>query len=382
MTLCGNPLSRSLLGVKQTSLFAAHVSASDLNRTSGPFAAVVSAATMLRPELREAGLRRRDFISVVVGGMCATPLAALAQKSTLPVIGFLSSASPTGFRHRVAAFKEGLNKHGFVEGQNVVIEYRWAEDQYDKLPSLAAELVRKEVTVIVAAGGTQTAMAAKSATTTIPIVFMQGGDPVQLGLVASLNRPGGNVTGITIITVETMQKRLEILKELLPKTNSFAVLVHGRNPNKQSVLQEVNAAAKALRVLVDVKDIARESDFDSAFETLAQRGVGGIILTGDPIFTNHQERIVALAMRYKIPSIYPYRDFVLIGGMMSYGPNALETMRQVGEYAGVVLKGGKTSDLPVVRASKIELVINRKTVRSLGLEIPMSLQMRVDEMVE
>jgi ABC-type uncharacterized transport system substrate-binding protein len=332
--------------------------------------------------LREAGLRRRDFISVVVGGMCATPLAALAQKSTLPVIGFLSSASPTGFRHRVAAFKEGLSQLGFVEGQNVAIEYRWAEDHYDKLPNLAAELVRKEVTIIVAAGGSQTAIAAKSATATIPVVFMQGGDPVQLGLVASLSRPGGNVTGITIVTVETMQKRLEMLKELLPKKDSFAFLVHSGNPNKQFVLREVNAAAKALRVRVDVKDVARESDFDLAFEALAQKGIGGIVLTGDPIFTNHQERLVALAMRYNIPAIYPYRDFVLIGGMMSYGPNALETMRQVGEYVGLVLKGTKTSDLPVVRATKIELVINRKTVRSLGLEIPMSLQMRVDEVVE
>jgi putative ABC transport system substrate-binding protein len=218
-------------------------------------------------------LRRRDFIRLVGGGMVATPFAVFAQPSTLPVIGFLSSASPTGFRHRLAAFKEGLSQLGFVEGQNVSIEYRWAEDQYDKLPDLAAELVRKEVAIIVAAGGSQTVFAAKSATATIPIVFMQGGDPVQLGLVASLARPGGNVTGVTIVTVETLQKRLEILKELLPKTNSFAVLVHGGNPNKQSVLSEVNAAAKALRIRADVKEIARESDFDPAFETLAQEAL-------------------------------------------------------------------------------------------------------------
>ena len=314
--------------------------------------------------------------------MIATPLAVLAQPSTLPVIGFLSSASSTGFRHRVAAFKEGLSKLGFVEGQSVAIEYRWAEDQYDKLPNLAAELVTKRVAIIVAAGGSQTAVAAKSATTTIPVVFMHGGDPIQLGLVASFNRPGGNVTGVTIITVETLQTRLEMLKELLPKTDSFALLVHSGNPNKESYLREVNAAARALRVRVDVKDIARESDFDSAFETLAKRRIGGIVFTGDPIFTNHQERLVALTMRNNIPAIYPYRDFVLIGGMMSYGPNVLETMQQVGEYAGLVLKGAKTSDLPVVRASKIELVINRKTVRSLGLEVPLSLQMRVDEMME
>lgn len=330
-------------------------------------------------------MRRREFITLF-GGAVAWPIAAhaqqLAQKSKLPVIGFLSSASPTGFRHRLTAFKEGLSQLGLVEGQNISIEYRWAEDQYDKLPNLAAELVRKEVAIIVAAGGSQTAFAAKSATATIPIVFMQGGDPVQLGLVARLNHPGGNVTGITIVTVETLQKRLEILKELLPRANSFAVLVHGRNPNKQSVLGEANTAAKALRVRVDVKEIVRESDLDSAFETLAQKGIAGIVITGDPIFTNHQERLVALATRHSVPSIYPYRDFVIIGGMMSYGPNALETMRQVGEYTGLVLKGAKTSELPVARASKIELVINRKVVHSLGLEIPLSLQMRVDEVME
>lgn len=246
-------------------------------------------------------LRRRDFISVVGGGVVATPLAVFAQHPSPPVIGFLSSASPAGFKHRVAAFKEGLSKHGFIESQNVAIEYCWAEDQYDKLPSLAAELVSKKVAIIVTAGGSQTAAAAKSATATIPVVFMQGGDPVQLGLVGSLNRPGGNVTGVTIVTVETMQKRLEILKELLPKANSFAVLVHGRNPNKQSVLGEINAAAKVLRVRVDVKEIVRESDFDSAFETLAQKGIGGIALTGDPIFTNHQERFVALRCVTRFP---------------------------------------------------------------------------------
>jgi putative ABC transport system substrate-binding protein len=282
----------------------------------------------------------------------------------------------------VAAFKEGLSQLGFIESQNVAIEYRWAEDQYDKLPNLAAELVRKEVAIIVTAGGSQTAVAAKSATTTIPVIFMQGGDPVQLGLVASFSRPGGNVTGVTISTVETLQKRLQILKELLPKTDSFALLIHSGNPNKEAYLRDVNAAARALRVRVDVIDVAQESDFDSVFEALGKRRTGGIVLTGDPIFTNHQERLVVLAMRNNIPAIYPYRDFVLIGGMMSYGPNVLETMRQVGEYAGRVLKGAKTSDLPVIRASKIELVINRKTVRSLGLEIPLSLQMRVDELVE
>lgn len=282
----------------------------------------------------------------------------------------------------MAAFKEGLSKLGFVEGQSVAIEYRWADDQYDKLPNLAAELVTKRVAIIVAAGGSQSAVAAKSATATIPVVFMHGGDPVQLGLVASFNRPGGNVTGVTIITVDTLQKRFEILKELSPKTDSFALLVHSGNPNKESYLREVNAAARALRVRVDVKEIARESDFDSAFETFAKQRIGGIVLTGDPIFAGHQERLVTLAMRNSIPAIYPYRDFVLIGGMMSYGPNVLEMMRQVGEYAGLVLKGAKTSDLPVVTASKLELVINRKTVRSLGLEIPLSLQMRVDEMIE
>ena len=211
---------------------------------------------------------------------------------------------------------------------------------------------------------------------------MHGGDPIQLGLVASLNRPGGNVSGVTIITVETLQKRLEILRELLPKADAFALLVHSGNPNRKNYIREVNAAAQALRVRVDVKEITRESDLDPAFEELAQRRIRGIVFTGDPIFTNHQERLVALAMRHNIPAIYPYRDFTLIGGLMSYGPNVLETMRQVGEYAGRVLKGAKPSDLPVARATKIELVINRKTIRSLGLEVPLSLQMRSDEIIE
>jgi ABC-type uncharacterized transport system substrate-binding protein len=282
----------------------------------------------------------------------------------------------------VAAFKEGLGQFGFVEGQNVVINYRWAEDQYNRLSDLAADLVRNQVTIIIAAGGSQTALAAKSATKAIPILFMHGGDPVQLGLVASLNRPGGNVSGVTIITVETLQKRLEILRELLPKADSFALLVHSSNPNRQNYLSEVNAAAQALRVRVDIKDITRESDFDSCFEELVQRRIKGIVFTGDPIFTNHQERLVALAMRHNIPAIYPYRDFTLIGGLMSYGPNVLEAMRQVGMYAGRILKGAKPSDLPVVRATKIELVINRKTIRSLGLEVPLALQMRSDEIIE
>ena len=278
--------------------------------------------------------------------------------------------------------KKGLAQFGFVEGQNVVIKYRWAEDQYNQLPELAAELVRNQVTIIITAGGSQTALAAKSATKTIPILFMQGGDPVQLGLVASLNRPGGNVSGVTIITVETLQKRLEILRELLPKADLLPLLVHSSNPNRNNYLNEVNAAAQALRVRVDIKDITRESEFDFAFEEFVQRRIRGIVFTGDPIFTNHQERLVALAMRHNIPAIYPYRDFTLIGGLMSYGPNVLETMRQLGVYAGRVLKGAKPSDLPVVRATKIELVINQKTIRSLGLEVPLSLQMRSDEMIE
>ena len=327
-------------------------------------------------------MRRRDFIKAVVGSATAWPLAARAQQSTLPAIGFLSSASSSGFAHRVAAFKEGLGQLGFVEGQNVVIKYRWADDQYNQLPDLAADLVRDQVAIIIAAGGSQTALAAKSATKTIPILFMHGGDPIQLGLVASLNRPGGNVSGVTIITVETLQKRLEILRELLPKADAFALLVHSSNPNRKNYLGEVNAAAQALHVRVDVKDITRESDLDPAFEELAQRRIGGIVFTGDPIFTNHQERLVELAMRHSIPAIYPYREFTLVGGLMSYGPNVLETMRQVGMYAGRVLKGAKPSDLPVVRATKIELIINRKTIRSLGLEVPLSLQMRSDEIIE
>jgi putative ABC transport system substrate-binding protein len=327
-------------------------------------------------------MRRREFIRLVGGASVIWPLGSLAQQSTLPVIGFLSSASAAGYAHRVKAFKEGLRQLGFVEGQNFSVEYRWAEDQNDQLPNLAADLVEKQVAIIVAAGGSQAALAAKSATKTIPVLFVHGGDPVQLGLVASLSRPGGNVTGVTNITVETAQKRFELLRELSPKIHSFALLVHSKNPNRKTYLKDVDAAAKALGVEADVEEITKKSDFDSAFAALAQKRVGGVVITGDPIFTDHQEHLVELAKLHEIPAIYPYREFALIGGLMSYGPNVIETMRQVGLYAGRLLSGVKPADLPVVRTTKIELVINQKTVRSLGLEIPLSMLMRVDEVVE
>jgi putative ABC transport system substrate-binding protein len=327
-------------------------------------------------------MRRREFIRLLGGASVIWPLGSLAQQSTLPVIGFLSSASAAGFAHRVKAFKEGLRQLGFVEGQNFSVEYRWAEDQQDQLPDLAADLVKKQVAIIVAAGGSQAALAAKSATKTIPVLFVSGGDPVQLGLVASLSRPGGNVTGVTNITVETAQKRFELLRELSPKIHSFALLAHSENPNRKTYLKDVDAAAKALGVGADVKEVTKKSDFDSAFAAFAQKRVGGIVVTGDPIFTNHQEHLVELAKLHKIPTIYPYREFALIGGLMSYGPNVIETMREVGLYAGRLLSGVKPSDLPVVRTTKIELVINQKTVRSLGLAVPLSMLMRVDEVVE
>jgi ABC-type uncharacterized transport system substrate-binding protein len=327
-------------------------------------------------------MQRREVITLLGGAAATWPLAAGAQQSAMPVIGFLSSTSAAGYAHRVTAFKEGLRQLGFVEGQNVAVEYRWAEDQYDQLPNLAADLVKRQVAIIVAAGGSQTALAAKSATKTIPVLFMHGGDPVQLGLVASLSRPGGNVTGATIMTVETMQKRFELLRELSPKIRSFVLLVHSENPNRKTYLKEIDAAARALGVETEVKGISKESDFDSAFGALAQKHVGGIVITGDPIFTTHQEHLVALARLHNIPAIYPYREFALIGGLMSYGPNVIETMHQVGLYAGRLLKGAKPADLPVVRTTKLELIINQKTVRSLGLEVPLSLQMRVDEVIE
>jgi putative tryptophan/tyrosine transport system substrate-binding protein len=327
-------------------------------------------------------MRRREFITLLGGAAATRPLAARAQQPAMPVIGFLSSASAAGYGHNVTAFKEGLSQDGYVESRNVAIEYRWAEDQYERLPALAADLVRVPPTVIIAAGSTAAALVTKSATTTIPIVFHNGSDPVALGLVSSLNRPGGNITGVTVLTVETVQKRLEILRELVPTADPLALLAHANNPNIETYSRDVAAAAQALGRRIDILTVTRESEFETAFTALAQRHAGAVAITGDPIFINQRDHLVALATRYAIPAMYPYREFVPAGGLMSYGPNTRDSYRQVGMYAARILKGAKPADLPVVQATKLELVINLKTAKALGITVPLPLSGRADEIIE
>jgi putative ABC transport system substrate-binding protein len=279
-------------------------------------------------------------------------------------------------------FQQGLSEAGYVEGRNVAIEYRWADDKSDRLPALAADLVRGQPTVIVTPGGSGTALAAKSATKTIPTVFLIGGDPVKLGLVTSLNRPGGNMTGFTVITVETVEKRLEILRELLPNADLLALLIHANNPNIETYSRDVQTAARALGRRIEIYKVASKSDFDGTFATLVQRRVGGVVVSADPIFTTQPDDLVALATRHAIPTLYPYRRFVTSGGLISYGPKLLDAVRQVGRYAGRILKGEKPTDLPVQQFTNVDLVINLKTAKALGLEVPATLLARADEVIE
>jgi putative tryptophan/tyrosine transport system substrate-binding protein len=323
---------------------------------------------------------RRKFLAALGGGIL-WPLAADAQQA-MPVIGVLSGSSGAGFGDVVTALKESLSQEGYLENRDVKIEYRWADNQYDRLPVLAADLVRIRPAVIIAAGSAAAALAAKSATATIPIVFQHGSDPVALGLVSSLNRPGGNVTGVTILTVEAVQKRVEILRELVPTADRLALLVNPNNPNIETYSRDVAAAAQALERRIDIVTVALESEFESAFATLVQRHIGAVAVTGDPIFVDGRDHLVALATRHAIPAMYPYREFITAGGLMSYGPNRRDSWRQVGLYTARILKGAGPADLPVVQVTKLDLIINQKTARSLGIEVPLSLLMRIDEVID
>jgi putative ABC transport system substrate-binding protein len=330
-------------------------------------------------------MRRREFITLLGGAAVAWPLAARAQQSPLPVIGFLNAASPDLFAHVVRAFRLGLNEMGYVEGRNVEIEYRWAENQYDRLPALAAELVRRRVSVITTGSATLAALAAKAATTTIPIVFLMGADPVELGFVTSLNRPGGNLTGVTTLNVEISPKRLEVLRELLPTTTIMGVLVNPMN-NPATVETELRQAKAATHTLglqmIHVLQATTERDLDSAFSTLIQRRAGGLVISADTFFSGKSVELAALASRHAMPTISPYREFVTAGGLMSYGGSVTELYRLVGIYTGRVLKGEQPADLPVQQVTKVELVINLKTAKSLGLEVPPTLLARADEVIE
>jgi ABC-type uncharacterized transport system substrate-binding protein len=323
---------------------------------------------------------RRKLLATL-GGAAAWPLAAHAQQQAMPVIGFLNGASPDGYAPYVAAFRQGLKEAGYVDGQNATIEYRWAEGHYDRLPTLAADLIQRKVTVI-AATTSPAARAAKTATSTVPIVFTTGDDPIKLGLVASLNRPGGNVTGVSNLIVELGSKQLGLLRELAPGTTAIAVLTNPNFPGTERQLRDVEAAARVLGLQLIVLKASTEREMETAFATMAQKGGVALLVGVDPFFLERRDHIVALAARHAIPAIYPVREFAVAGGLMSYGSDFADSYRQAGIYAGRIVRGEKPADLPVQRSTKFEFVINFKTAKALGLAVPNSMQLLADEVIE
>jgi ABC-type uncharacterized transport system substrate-binding protein len=320
-------------------------------------------------------MRRRDFLALLAGVL--GPITLRAQQKAMPVIGFLNGTSPGPAAAFVAAFRQGLRETGYVEGQNVAIEYRWAEGHYDRLPGLAADLVGRKVDVIVATGGDRSALAAKSATATIPIVFT-GGDPIAIGLA----RPGGNLTGFSIITVELHPKLLELLSELVPRAGVIALLVNPKNPNAERVMRDMQEAARSKGVKLAILKASAEDEFETSFASLAQFHAGALVVAADAFFNSRREQLVALASGHAIPAIYEWREFPAAGGLISYGTSLAAIYREVGIYAGRILKGAKPADLPVQQPTRFELVVNLKTAQALGLAVPPSILARADEVIE
>jgi putative ABC transport system substrate-binding protein len=326
-------------------------------------------------------MRRREFITFV-GSAAAWPLAARAQQSAMPTIGFLSARSPAEAASDLNAFRQGLGETGYFEGKNVTIEYRWAEGRYDRLPALVAELIDRQVAVIAAAGGEPSPLAAKAATATIPIVFTIGGDPVQSGLVASLNRSGGNLTGTTIMVSELGPKRLDVLRQLLPNAASVAVLANPEFQPASAEVRNLEDAAHTLGIKISALNARTESDIDTAFTTIVQQKADALIVGGDPFLLGQRDQLVRLAARYNVPTIYFLREFVDAGGLLSYGPSIANGYRQAGVYTGRILSGAKPAELPVLRPTSFQLFINLKTAKALGLKIPPALLAIADEVIE
>ena len=326
-------------------------------------------------------MKRRDFIALMGGTAVVVPRALRAQRKAMPVVGYLSTGLPGPFAPFVAAFRQGLSETGYVEGQNLAIEYRWAEGSYDRLPALAADLVGRKVDVIVTSG-TPAARAAKSATSTIPIVFASGGDPVELGLVANLAQTGGNLTGVGFVDVELMPKRLELLSELVPTAGVIALLVNPNNSDTERIMRDMQEAARAKGLQLHVLKAGTEGEIDAAFASLTQLQAGALVVSTDSFFTNHRKQLVALAARRAVPTIYRRRAYAAAGGLISYGASLTSMYHQAGIYAGRILTGEKPADLPVQQPTKFELVINLKTAKAMGLTVPPALLSRADEVIE
>jgi len=326
-------------------------------------------------------MRRREFITLLCGAVAAWPLAARAQQPTMPVIGFLHPASPHGYAHVVAASRQGLNETGFVEGRNLAIEFRWAEDHADRLPAMAGDLARRRVSVLIA-GGFTAAIAAKAVTDTIPIVFSGASDPVKNGLVASMSRPGGNITGMVQFSDTQVTKRLELLRELAPRVATIGWLVDPTTSNEQSLSASLQTATNAIGLHIRRLEASSQEDFEAAFALMKQESIGALVVQNNTVFTNGRARLAALAARYAIPTICEYREFAAAGGLISYGASHTDEYRQVGVYTGRILKGEKPADMPVVQPTKFQLVINLKTAKALGLTVPDRLLSLADEVIE